>query len=142
MSTGTKTWIPRWVLPLAVVVAIIGGLMYTVNGTRCADCKIVRAEVESTTNFQVTLNSMSTVHGQRTHADATYSKSFAEDIEVAPGESIEIYVTAAVTELDSEKSHGLACRIRVNGKMVRNNTLMVRAGTMGKPVDCAVVVAG
>jgi hypothetical protein len=129
-----------------LAVALVLGVAWTVFGTgvdtdRDRSGRVISAEVESSGNFHVTLNSTSSVHGNVEHADADYAKSFARDIPIAPNEELVVFLTSAL-DIDRERRQTHECRIKDNGKTVVSRPITVRAGSAGEVADCTYRTVG
>lgn len=121
---------------LAAAFGMFGGNGGFSTSTDTGDRRtIIRAEVETSGPFHVTLNSDSTVHGQREHADGNYTQSFAEDIQMAPGEVLTVYLTSAL-DIDRDKRQRNEVRIKVNGKTVCSKAITTRAGDVPSVAEC------
>lgn len=125
---------------IAVLVAAFG--MFGGNGgfstsTDSGDRRrVIRAEVEATGAFHVTLTSDSSVHGRREHADGAYSRTYAEDIQVRSGEVIAVYLTSGL-DIDRDKRQRNEVRISVDGKTVCSKSITTRAGEVPQVADCS-----
>lgn len=125
---------------VAVLVAAFG--MFGGNGgfstsTDTGDRRtMVRAEVEASGPFHVTLNSDSSVHGHREHANGSYTRSFAEDIQVRSGEVIAVFLTSAL-DIDRNSRQRNEVRIKVNGKTVCSQAITTRAGDVPTVAECS-----
>lgn len=97
---------------------------------------VIRAEVETSGPFHVTLNSDSSVHGQREHANGDYTRSFAEDVQVRTGEVIAVFLTSAL-DIDRKNRQRNEVRIKVNGKTVCSQAITTRTGEVPKVAECS-----
>lgn len=131
-TVGALAGIGAAVLALGVISGNGGFSTSTDTGDRRS---IIRAEVEASGPFHVTLTSDSSVHGRREHADGAYSKTYAEDIEVRSGETVAVYLTSAL-DIDRNRRQRNEVRISVNGKTVCSKSVTTRAGEVPQVADC------
>lgn len=98
--------------------------------------KVLRMRAEATSTIHITLMSDSSVHGNRDHVDASYSRDFTYDIVVAPDEVVAVFFTGAA-DIDQENRQQISIRIMENGKIVASDERVVRAKSAGSPVSAS-----
>lgn len=142
MTTRTSVGRVRLLGTLVLVTGALGA--YVLFGTpdnvgtqtdRGERGKVIRAEVEASTEMHVMLVSTSTEHGRREHVNATYSRYFGYDIHVEPGETVFVTLTSAV-DVNRDRRIKHECVLRENGKAVRRSPVTIRAGEPVRPATC------
>lgn len=133
-------------LKVALLLAtLLAGGAYVLYGTGVDTDRergrVIRAEVESTGTFHVTLSSLSSFTGQTEHVDASYQRSFGWTIPVKRDERVEVFLTAAL-DIDRERRHQVECVLKENGNVVDRQSRVIRAGQPGNVVTCAWVTTG
>lgn len=141
IATKIKLWGALLVgaLVLAGLYALNEGAGYT-PPSRSHQGIVVRGEASLTEgSFHVKLTTISNKTGTLELVDGNYTKTFAQDVVVLPGERLTMYLTAA-TDIDREHRRTLECVIKVNGKPMPppngQQRLTVRVGDAGEPASC------
>jgi|GEM_PF-2346932 len=130
---------------LAVVALLGGGSIWYVTQTSTSDERIVTLQVEvsdvagKAASAYVSAHSLSSLNGRQEWTEASWSKTYKEDITVPAFESVEFFLTAAPLGSISQR-RSVTCTILVSGKHAPRSP-EVRVSYPGDPPNpCAASV--
>lgn len=131
------------VLFSAAVLLVFAGVTYTVVSPRCEGCRPISVLADSSHAFEAVLTTNNGGHMEVVSEHVPFDQQFERQVWVAPGESVDINLTARALPFEAVKyQRDTVCGIYDRGLNVAPDSTITARFLTPKPILCHYVAVG